>query len=1047
MRIVLINGNHRSLLFRVIMVLALNVVAGLGDVSLSSVHAESELSSEPIRADEKNTLGDRSVTADGDWPMVAANVARTSWTSEEVRGALDPLWYRVIEPYIPPKTQIIAANGLLYISTSGGLYALDADTGQTAWVYPTALPLGNSPTIHHGIAYVGGLDHRLHAVDAHTGEAIWTFEAKAGFETNPLVLELDGRTLIYVGNRDGCLYAIEDQGSNPSLYWKYETDGPIHFSAAYAEGAIYFASNDSHAYAIDASTGSLVWKSDKLPGGGFEAFWPVVYSDTESGDDVLILAGSTNYRFLLEPAYGYDQQNLERDDIFPDRQTDPRGTLVGPLNPDGTVGATRILEYLEAKPWRRTYLVLHRLTGQEVTFDFDNDDKPEYAPVLWHGTHSGNRYPPVIGSDGLLYQSNTYMSSPSIQAGQVSGWKYGDPNLVVSTPTWKAMDEPLAYSAGGDIIYWNHCNDRSAGAFDISISNDRFFPDAVDPEREWLYFSAVGLVSRLPGYNALYEAMNPNNYGINNLFRSTIQSSNGVYGQHGYQNPPIPYAGKVYMHRSNAVIAFADYDGPPIQVPMAEAEVAPRVQVAVGGPSYLRQRLADEVSKIVNAGHLRPGYRSNGLMDNPTRDRIGDYLIDYWHNTSDIIYALSQTLPYLPTDLQEEVKLYLQTEFENYPPYIYTHVGWKDGAPREAFMMPQETEADRVNHPPDVSGYGYEGWTWPPNMFYALWKYAEIFGDASDIFEASRSRLESPPSDSYLIEYPYVLNVYIAGYLGYLELESLAGHPESSDIRAELDRLLALRITSFSKDTPVADGNARRALGVARNFMFMVPELGHYMHEHINAEVQAAIDEYSEVAPYWFVTGFNATHGEAASQHLFDSHALFQARARILQEPGSELVKYLDVPAMQVGDLYYIENLVALIEAGVSSSLEKTAVPRIASQGGLITYTLSFSGYDSQVSIVDYLPEGVSAPFNFGFSGTTAMPTYDPGTHQLNWIDQSLEGELVTISYTVSVISDGIGVLKNIAELTTPDEIMSSAEATVSVNYCSIHLPLVLRTR
>jgi hypothetical protein len=138
---------------------------------------------------------------------------------------------------------------------------------------------------------------------------------------------------------------------------------------------------------------------------------------------------------------------------------------------------------------------------------------------------------------------------------------------------------------------------------------------------------------------------------------------------------------------------------------------------------------------------------------------------------------------------------------------------------------------------------------------------------------------------------------------------------------------------------------------------------------------------------------------------------------------------------------------VALIEAGVSSSLEKTAVPRIASQGDLITYTLSFSGYDSQVSIVDYLPEGVSAPFNFGVSGTTAMPTYDPGTHQLNWIDQSLEGELVTISYTVSVTSGGIGVLKNTAELATPNDIVSSAEVTVSVNYYTVHLPLVIRTR
>jgi hypothetical protein len=48
---------------------------------------------------------------------------------------------------------------------------------------------------------------------------------------------------------------------------------------------------------------------------------------------------------------------------------------------------------------------------------------------------------------------------------------------------------------------------------------------------------------------------------------------------------------------------------------------------------------------------------------------------------------------------------------------------------------------------------------------------------------------------------------------------------------------------------------------------------------------------------------------------LFDYHALFQAKALIMREPYTELVKYLDVPAFNCGDLYYIENLCALLEA------------------------------------------------------------------------------------------------------------------------------------
>ena len=70
------------------------------------------------------------------WPMAGANPQRTSWTAEQVpsaeymsthrnqggNGMLYPQWYRPIEPYIPEKVQVIAANGLLYVSTARGLY-------------------------------------------------------------------------------------------------------------------------------------------------------------------------------------------------------------------------------------------------------------------------------------------------------------------------------------------------------------------------------------------------------------------------------------------------------------------------------------------------------------------------------------------------------------------------------------------------------------------------------------------------------------------------------------------------------------------------------------------------------------------------------------------------------------------------------------------------------------------------------------------------------------------------------------------------------------
>jgi hypothetical protein len=183
--------------------------------------------------------------------------------------------------------------------------------------------------------------------------------------------------------------------------------------------------------------------------------------------------------------------------------------------------------------------------------------------------------------------------------------------------------------------------------------------------------------------------------------------------------------------------------------------------------------------------------------------------------------------------------------------------------------------------------------------------------------------LEPPLSDSILIKKPYWLNLYIAGYKGYLELQKLAGYTQDQTILSTYQHLLNLRVNNFSKDTPYptnfggADYELRyqSTLSVARNFMFLTPELGSYLNQHLYSQTQSAINEYTYVAPYWFVTKFDVSFGEGTLQHLYDSPALFQAKAYILKQPYSELVKWLDVPAFYRGDLFYIQNIVAALNA------------------------------------------------------------------------------------------------------------------------------------
>ena len=890
----------------------------------------------PITIREKSQGSKPGSSSNGEWAMAGANPQRTSWTSTEIKGKLNPVWYRPFEPYIPQKIQIIAAYNTLYISTANGLYALDADSGQEKWVYPTSMPLGHSPTIADGVAYVGGFDHKLHAIDAFTGQRLWTFQAGAGFDTNPLVVE--GK--VFAGNRDGRFYAVHANGPNAgSLAWSFQTGGPIHFSAAYQDGIVYFASNDSHAYALRADNGDLVWKSDKLPGQGFHSWWPVIYGDW------VIFAGSNSYRFNAEPG-GTFLHNLDEEGVYPNRERDPRGTLVGFLGKEpgdwvpgtptldtsrsNSKGTTRpITEYLEANPWRRTVFVLNRATGQEYTSDFDRDGKPEYAPFLWFGTQgAGNRYPPVVGGDGVLYMSNNYKSDPHIAGGHLTGWKVGSPFISLVSAVWNAVDEPIGYSAGGSTLYWNRCCDRTAGGIDLSTPYESIFAsqdvaveaavgasDASTAAREWNYFS-YDLDRKIPGYNEQTYAWDPYHKPFGGVYGGRI----GYYGFHGDTNAPVPYNGKIFMHRGNAIIAFGTSKGNPVKLPTVKKVSADAFTPAIGQDA-LKATLTAEVQKMLDAGHLQPGYLNHGLLDQQARRTCGDNLLDYYHQPGETIVTLIQALPYLSPDMQQKVRSYIRSEFEAYPPYQYNHIGYRDGAARDDFLMPPDIDQSRKGYGPQQTNYEFSAWKINPYAFYAMWKYAAEFGEARTIFDQSKKQLSGLPDESYLLKNPHVHNAFIAGYMGYLELQKLAGYPESADVRSDLNYLLNLRAKNFSTELPAAyfEENNQfycRALSVSRNFIYMVPELAQYLRDHALEKVQSALQEYERVAPYWFVSRAEVAYGEGIVSHLYDRHSLFQAKAYIMNAPQSELLRYLDVPAYARGDLYYIQNVIAAIRAG-----------------------------------------------------------------------------------------------------------------------------------
>ena len=206
-----------------------------------------------------------------------------------------------------------------------------------------------------------------------------------------------------------------------------------------------------------------------------------------------------------------------------------------------------------------------------------------------------------------------------------------------------------------------------------------------------------------------------------------------------------------------------------------------------------------------------------------------------------------------------------------------------------------------------------------------MWKYAQAgLADPAKVFEQASGVLGSTPSDSYLQAFPHVHNAYVAGYVGYVGLARMAGRPDTAQ-EQELNRLLRLRAQTFRWDVQADTGAPQSdqyfyTLITAWNFLFLVPELADYLRENTLVKVQEAVDRYTHMAPYWMAGHNEEVQHENGITPLHQTHALFQAKAQILRASRDELIKFLDTPVVPAGDLFYLQNLIAALEASPTSS-------------------------------------------------------------------------------------------------------------------------------
>jgi hypothetical protein len=158
--------------------------------------------------------------------------------------------------------------------------------------------------------------------------------------------------------------------------------------------------------------------------------------------------------------------------------------------------------------------------------------------------------------------------------------------------------------------------------------------------------------------------------------------------------------------------------------------------------------------------------------------------------------------------------------------------------------------------------------------------------------------------------------------------------------------------------------------------MYMTPELGAWMATNLSTEVNTAMTEYTSIAPYWFVNNFDQTYGEGTTNHLYDSPALLQAKAYVQGLNKTQLAKYLDAPAFYRGDLNYIQNLVAILQAPDDSS--PTPTPTATSIAPPATSTATATSTSTATATFTATATGTLTPTATSTSTPTATATATP---------------------------------------------------------------------
>jgi len=1007
-----------------------------------------------------------------DWPMLGHDLARTGATPDQVDNPgswrdMPTLWVRDFASFdntgsnegserIGSHVQPIVVAGVVYVPTlSNRLYALDAETGETLWVFDAGAPgtMPHSPAVVGGTVYVGSTNGRFYAVDAATGREVWFFQGgEGGFDASPAVIA----DTVYVGGRDGVFYALRTADGTPR--WAYDVGAPVVNSAAVDEagGRVYFGAEDMHVYALRLTGGSLVWRSERLYGRSFGHYYPVLVGGTlfirtnpavemnevlGEGDNVILQAAGVQNVADKRAICGQDPLNIH-----------------APWTQSGwNAEVNAIRQFLIDHPEYRTWYALDVTDGHQRYM----------VPILWSQGIGYVGQPPVVrdANHVIAYVRSYYSNYDQCNSWYLFG---GFAEIEVSTGNLRILnlaqepggtalwtygigtigDEDNMLTLGGDVLYVSSHGDCIGG---VDLSSGAGVRGMIARDQPWY----------------MRESNEP-------LMGHVSKPGTGFAGA-------VPYGDRLYWVTADRVGALGEpgtvsdpwtppslgqEPGDPVRFVQAPSLSAlepyvlnvPQFNVDWAATADLRAELEEQVSELM-ATRYAP------FLFLPGKSVIRFYFQD----PAELFYTLSIALPYLSPTLQAQVEGYLAQEWQQYNPLITRCYPLDQGERRELHYIGPNALAIASGE----SAY----FSTPDRLeiLYAVWSYA-YFADRWDVVADNWSLIKGmvtsaidPGNPATLLSEAYLpflgsVNRRTSTLIAYTRMAQHVG--DTAAFNWGLDaatRSLAARIEHEETDRP-AIGEWRAASTEGGKFVYrrgthftwipryrdLTPEIAAALQDYAATDLSDQAEYLRVVRPAWYVAwGPQNFEGEVSTN--FPQHAIdiFAAQAMMLGASPDQLRLYLDRPWCR-GDLYYVQKLVYAIRAQ-SAVVGKRVSRASVSQGDVVTYTVTTVGTGAPMTVTDRLPAALS--YVEGSAGTTPavgtltftdVPSGPLTLTELTWQGTLTEATVLNISYAVTVSVAGPLAVVNTAVVDDGSAVFDYS-AVVVVDGRKIYLPLVLR--